>query len=138
MLDTNVLSEHLKDNPRIVARAGAIENDDQIGIPNLAWFEIIRGRVSALTTANDLNQMLLAQSRLDRDLVGLDRFVVYGVTESAAQHFVALRADKKCKKMARADLLIACIALASRAVLVTRNVRDFSNVPGLLIQNWFN
>jgi predicted nucleic acid-binding protein len=138
MLDTNVLSEHLKDNPRIVSRAGAIDPDDRIAISNLAWFEIIRGRASALTTANDLEQLLVAQSRLDRDLEALDRFVVYGVTESAARHFVALRTNRRCKKMSRADLLIACIALANQAVLVTRNVKDFSNVPNLRIQNWFN
>ena len=40
------------------------------------------------------------------------------------------------KKIGRADLLIACIALAHGETLVTRNVRHFKQVPGLTIENW--
>ncbi|MEO5802504.1 MAG: type II toxin-antitoxin system VapC family toxin, partial [Verrucomicrobiota bacterium] len=34
------------------------------------------------------------------------------------------------------DLKIACIALAHDATLLTRNVNDFSQVPGLRVENW--
>ncbi|WP_371325115.1 type II toxin-antitoxin system VapC family toxin [Dechloromonas sp. ZY10] len=34
------------------------------------------------------------------------------------------------------DLLIAAQALTLGAVLVTDNVREFSRVPGLLVENW--
>jgi tRNA(fMet)-specific endonuclease VapC len=34
------------------------------------------------------------------------------------------------------DILIAATALRHQAVLVTRNVREFSRVPGLQIVNW--
>ncbi|MFQ5595922.1 MAG: hypothetical protein ACE5HA_17400 [Anaerolineae bacterium] len=40
------------------------------------------------------------------------------------------------RKISRADLLIASIALAHRATLVTRNVRHFERVPGLIVTNW--
>lgn len=33
-------------------------------------------------------------------------------------------------------LHITSVALAQNLVLVTRNVRDFGNVPGLRIENW--
>lgn len=35
-----------------------------------------------------------------------------------------------------ADLMIASIALAHEAVLVTGNTRHFSRVPGLRLENW--
>ena len=38
--------------------------------------------------------------------------------------------------MGRADLLIASIVLARQAILVTRNLRHFRQVPGLAIVNW--
>jgi tRNA(fMet)-specific endonuclease VapC len=34
------------------------------------------------------------------------------------------------------DLRIAAIALANQLILLTRNVRDFSRVPGLVIDDW--
>lgn len=36
------------------------------------------------------------------------------------------------------DVQIAGIALAQSATLVTRNVREFSRVAGLLIDNWYD
>lgn len=34
------------------------------------------------------------------------------------------------------DLLIAAIAMANRAILVTRNIQEFSRVAGLSVENW--
>jgi len=34
------------------------------------------------------------------------------------------------------DLLIACHAFAEKATLVTNNVKHFSAVPGLKIEQW--
>ena len=47
-----------------------------------------------------------------------------------------MRKDKKAKKTDHNDLLIACIALAHDATLVTRNTKDYANVPGLTLENW--
>jgi tRNA(fMet)-specific endonuclease VapC len=41
-------------------------------------------------------------------------------------------------KIGRADLLIASIAMAHRATLVTRNVRHFAQIPGLVVVNWID
>jgi tRNA(fMet)-specific endonuclease VapC len=36
----------------------------------------------------------------------------------------------------KSDLRIAAIVLENNGILVTRNVRDFSRVPNLVIENW--
>jgi tRNA(fMet)-specific endonuclease VapC len=41
-------------------------------------------------------------------------------------------------KIGRADLLIASIAMAHRATLVTRNVRYFAQISGLVVVNWID
>lgn len=33
-------------------------------------------------------------------------------------------------------MLIAAVALANNATLVTNNVREFARVPGLRVENW--
>ena len=58
------------------------------------------------------------------------------LTEEAATEFERLRQTKKLKKIGRADLLIAAITMANNATLITRNLKDFRQVPGLLIENW--
>ena len=60
------------------------------------------------------------------------------IKEGAAREFDRLRQHKKLKKIGRADLLIACITLAHRATLVTRNLKDFRQVPGLPIESWMD
>jgi tRNA(fMet)-specific endonuclease VapC len=53
---------------------------------------------------------------------------------SALAEFDRLVASKvRVKTM---DLRIAAIALANNLILVTRNSRDFSKVPGLVIEDW--
>jgi tRNA(fMet)-specific endonuclease VapC len=56
--------------------------------------------------------------------------------EVAAVEFDRLRAARRWRNIGRADLLIASIALAHRATLVTRNVRHFQQIPGLTVTNW--
>ncbi len=54
--------------------------------------------------------------------------------EPAQLRFEQLAAMKlNVRKM---DLRIAAIALEQGAVVVTRNLRDFQRVPGLVVQDW--
>lgn len=52
----------------------------------------------------------------------------------AAAVFDGLRAQRV--RIATMDLRIASIALSRGLILLTRNVSDFSKVPGLVTENW--
>lgn len=54
--------------------------------------------------------------------------------ESAIAIFEDLRRQKI--KISTMDLRIATIALSRNLILLTRNERDFSKVPGLVTENW--
>ena len=54
----------------------------------------------------------------------------------AADEFQRLRKERI--RIATLDLKIASIALTSGATLLSANLRDFSRVPGLHIDNWLN
>jgi tRNA(fMet)-specific endonuclease VapC len=82
------------------------------------------------------SELLRAQQLLVRTEELLAQISIVPMDEAAAVQFDRLRAIKKLRKTGRADLLIASIALAHRATLVTRNVRHFQQVPGLTVTNW--
>ena len=42
----------------------------------------------------------------------------------------------QCPRVQTMDLRIASIALATNATLLSRNLRDFGRVPGLLVEDW--
>jgi len=86
--------------------------------------------------AADGIQLQIAQQRLNDTEDQLADVVVIPVDAVAAREFDRLRQEKSLRKIGRADLLIAAIALAQRATLVTRNVRHFRMVPGLHVVNW--
>jgi tRNA(fMet)-specific endonuclease VapC len=56
--------------------------------------------------------------------------------QSAVAEFARLYAQRELRKIGNRDLLIAAIALANRATLVTRNLKHFRPIPGLKLENW--
>ena len=69
----------------------------------------------------------------ERDLA---KIRIVPVDSAAAAEFDSLRQNRKLRTIGRADLLIASIARARDATLVTRNLRHFEKVPGLRVENW--
>jgi tRNA(fMet)-specific endonuclease VapC len=90
-----------------------------------------------LLKAADGSQLRRAQKWLDQtvhDLAAIPKTIP--INDAAADQFDRLRGMKRLRKIGRRDLLIACIALANRATLVTRNAKDFRQVPGLSLEDW--
>jgi predicted nucleic acid-binding protein len=88
-----------------------------------------------LKAANE-EELRKAAERFQQAEELLSAFVVVGFTEDSIKHFGRLRKQRNLKKMGRADMLIACIALAHDALLVTRNTKDYKDVAGLRMDNW--
>lgn len=61
---------------------------------------------------------------------------IISITPAAADQLAQLTANSKLRKIGRADLIIASITLAQRAILVTHNLRHFKQIPGLTAINW--
>src|SRR5436309_2289860 len=89
----------------------------------------LKARVSRLeqVVVQAYREMLMIESYY-RD------FELLAVDGSAQGRFVDLRGHKV--RIPTMDLRIACVALVNNATLLTRNVRDFRQVPGLAFENW--
>ena len=135
VLDTDILSLFFTGHPRVAERMR--REQEQIVATVVSRIEILTGRFASVIKAVDGKQLLQAQEWLRvSEQEDLSRIVFLPFDSLAATEFDRLRNNKKLKKIGRGDLLIAAIALARRATLVSRNVRDFRQVPGLRVENW--
>jgi tRNA(fMet)-specific endonuclease VapC len=134
LLDTDTFSLLAFGQPKVTARFTSAT--DEVAITIITRIEALGGRFAFLLKAADGPTLLRAQDWLRRTDEDLERFTPIPLTPAAATEFDRLRQYKKLKKIGHADLLIASIALANDATLVTHNLRDFRQVPGLKLENW--
>jgi predicted nucleic acid-binding protein len=134
VLDTDTLSLVLKVHPRVSQRMRAAPELSVISI--VTRIEVLQGRFDSVLKAADADALLRAQQRLGKAEEDLAGYTIVPFDPAAGNEFERLRQNKKLKKIGRNDLLIACIALANQATLITRNVKDFQLVPGLRLENW--
>jgi tRNA(fMet)-specific endonuclease VapC len=64
----------------------------------------------------------------------LRRFSLIAFDARAADEFDLLRRLKV--RIGSIDLKIACIALVHNVLLLSANLRDFQQVPGLRVEDW--
>jgi tRNA(fMet)-specific endonuclease VapC len=136
VLDTDTLTFFLRNHPRVTARHR--QCDDEVVIPIVARIETLQGRFATLLKAADGIELQLGQARIDQAERDLAPFRVLPISSAVAIEFDRLRENRSLRKIGRADLLIACIALAHKASLVTRNLKHFRLVPGLKLENWMD
>jgi tRNA(fMet)-specific endonuclease VapC len=133
-LDTDTLTLLFQGHARVKSRVASAEPD--VATTIISWIEVMQGRFDAILKAADADQLKRAHQRLHDSLKQLATLTVVPVGRPAAQQFETLLRNRKLKKIGRGDLLIASIALAHKARLATRNLRDFQQVPGLQAENW--
>lgn len=137
VLDTDTLTYFLRNHPRVVERMQT--TTEEVVITIVSRIETLQGRFDTLMKAADGVALQRGQQRLDEAEQHLAKIPkILSIDAAAAAEFDRLRENKKLKKIGRGDLLIAAIALAHRATLVTRNLKDFRQVAGLRVENWID
>lgn len=136
LLDTNILSEFFKDNAKILAKIESLPDDTPFAISIVNLIEILKGRFEFLLKAANGEELIRADQWLREDLRRLDTIDRLPISDAVAELFDRHRQNRKMKNIGRPDLLIACVALAHGATLVTRNTKDFAGIPNLKLENW--
>jgi tRNA(fMet)-specific endonuclease VapC len=94
--------------------------------------EALRGRLARLSQAKD-GQTRISQYRLLQETLQLlGQFSVVSFNQAVEDEFQRIRHIR----IGTQDLKIAATALANQLIVVTGNRRDFSRVPGLIIEDW--
>jgi len=127
LLDTNILIAITKANPAVRQHLERHAEHD-ILLSSVVLAEIEYG--IAKSAKREYNRWVFEEISTT--------FKIIPFSVQAARHYGELRIhlEKKGTPIGNNDLLIAAEALAQGVTLVTDNVREFSRVPGLLIENW--
>ncbi len=135
LFDTDTLTHLYGGQPNVVERLRTVDDPD-VGITIITKVEVLRGRIDYVLKAETGVNLLKAQELLFRTEELLNQLLIVPISQAASEQFDRLRTTPKLRKIGRADLLIASIVLANRAILVTRNLRHFRQIPGIRVENW--
>ncbi|MDM9580708.1 type II toxin-antitoxin system VapC family toxin [Nostoc sp. GT001] len=128
VLDTNTLIYYFKGQGQVAHNFVSI-SAEEISIPTIVVFELQVGIEKSTSPAKRTQQLQQLLSRVN--LVPFD----YNAALAAAK--IRTQLDKQGTPIVPMDILIAGIAIALQATLVTHNVNEFSRVAGLAIVNWY-
>jgi tRNA(fMet)-specific endonuclease VapC len=127
MLDTNVVSDLVRDPRGVVARRIARVGEGAVCTSIVVACELRYGAAKK------------GSERLSAQLESiLDALAVLPLESDADRHYGEIRAhlERLGRPIGANDLLIAAHARAAGLQLVTRNMDEFSRVPGLKATNW--
>ena len=96
--------------------------------------EQMRGWLAEIHRIKDVAEQPFAYDRLKTRAEFMAKWVMLPWDAEAASRFAELRAQGV--RIGTMDLKIASITIAHDAILLTRNISDFSKVPGLRVENW--
>jgi len=135
LLDTDTVTHLHSGNTNVINRLENLQ-DEEVAITIVTKIEILHGRIDYLLKAFSGSDLLKAQELFSRSETLLNQLPVILIDPNAANQFDRLQDISKFRKIGRSDLLIASIALANQAQLVTRNLRHFRQIPHLFLENW--
>jgi tRNA(fMet)-specific endonuclease VapC len=126
-LDANTVIYGLKGNGNILSRLREAGMGD-VALPAVVVYELEFGT---------LRSAIASQRRDLHRLFGAMRILSFD--QKCAEHSARVRRDLETSgtKIGPIDLLIAGTALAYDAILVTHNVREFSRVSRLQLEDWY-
>jgi tRNA(fMet)-specific endonuclease VapC len=134
VLDTDMLSLFAKKHPAVVDRVGEHDPRD-LAITVLTVEEQLSGWYTAVRKAKRADQLARAYRELANSVRFLSVMPILVYDEAAIDRYEQSRKQKV--KIPRTDLRIAaCILERPDSILVTRNARDFRQVPGLQFEDW--
>lgn len=133
VLDTDILTLFERGHASVRERV-AKHPPHAIAISVVTVEEQLSGWYSQLRNAKSPERLAWAYCRLAANVRFLRHGKILDFDEEAIERYEGLKRMRlKVRKM---DLQIAATALEHGGTVVTRNVRDFSKVPGLDVEDW--
>jgi tRNA(fMet)-specific endonuclease VapC len=127
LLDTNIVIYVLKRRPIEVLEIFN-RNANRMAISSITLAELIYGAEKS--------------QHVDKNLEAIEEFIshleVLSYDAKASQHYGQIKSglEKKGQLIGENDLHIAAHAISQGLILISNNLKEFSRVPNLALENW--
>ena len=118
----------------LAERLRTVAKNDEVRISIISIEEQMRGWMASIAKERSVTRQVFAYSKFAELFGFFAQFVLVPFDNECARQFEQLKAAKV--RIGTMDLKIAATALVHDAILLTANLRDFQNVPGLHVENW--
>ena len=98
--------------------------------------EQMRGWLALINRSRDVSGQVSPYDNLNGVVSYFSRWVRLPFSNAAAAMFTQLRSQKL--RIGTMDLKIASIALTTNCTLLSANLRDFQQVPNLVVEDWLH
>lgn len=119
---------------RLMESLATTGGDDEVATSVITVEESFRGWAAEIQRRRDVKDQVSGYERLAQLVEFLANWQIVRFDQRAADEFARLRRERI--RIGSQDLKIACIALSAGALLLSGNLRDFEQVPGLRVENW--
>lgn len=128
MLDTNICIYAIKHKPEKVFQKLQEVNPEDVCVSSITYAELVHGVEKS--AAVEKNRLALSMLFANIEILNFD--------VDAANCYGKIRADleKKGTPIGPLDMMIAGHTMSKGYIVVTNNVKEFSRVPNLKIENW--
>ena len=128
ILDTDILSEFLRGNPKVIEKVDEhLKDYGFINLSIITYYEILNGLLY-----KDAKKQLLKFE----EFVALNKVIPLTLRMAKTAAFIQADLRKKGTEIGHTDTLIAGIAMTSELQLITNNTDHFNRIDGLDIANW--
>ena len=128
LLDTNVISDFVRGERRVLARVKGAR-PDVLAVSTVTVMEIEYGLALQVARARRLRPVLEA-------LIGSMAVLPFTSADAAAAALARAALRRSGRPIGPYDVLLAGCALSRGLVLVTANTDEFARVDGLVVEDW--
>jgi tRNA(fMet)-specific endonuclease VapC len=135
ILDTDILSLYQRNHPQVAAQIRLARQNGMIVTTVVVTIEEqYAGRLAQIRKAKTPEVLITAYDRLIATFSLFSQLKILGYDRRADDYFRQFR--QQGIRIGTQDLRIASIALAHSGIIITRNRKDFGQVPALILEDW--
>jgi len=131
LLDTNILSELIKKRPnpyllsQLRSKPAYALYTSSICIMELRFGSALR------------DDFEVFWQKINREIISRVKIIPLGEKEALAAGAILADMRKTGQSIGIEDVLIAASAITNQCIMVTGNIRHFSKISGLIVEDWF-